>query len=316
MKIALYDVDSAIPNLAIMKLSAFHKREGDEVFKYIPLLHSTYDRIYASKVFKFSDGSRITEDMISGGTGLDLKTELPEEIDRMVPDYSFYDFPHSIGFTMRGCRFDCSFCVVPRKEGRPYSSNTIEEIWTQRDSKFLILLDNDFFGNPEWKDRIEEIIRLKLRVNFSQGLNIRIISERQAQALSKVHFRSLSGKTKLITFAWVRPEDERSIVRGLRRVINAGIRPKDIQFYVLIGFDTTPEDDIYRVEKLKEFGPVSIYVMAYDKTDPYQRAFQTYVNSRSVHKKIDFKDFDRRIEYQERLIRNNPPDERQMELFA
>ena len=192
MKIALYDVDSAIPNLAIMKLSAFHKREGDEVFKYIPLIHSTYDRIYAAKVFKFSDASRITEDMISGGTGLDLKTELPEEIDRMVPDYSFYDFPHSIGFTMRGCRFDCSFCVVPRKEGRPYSSNTIQEIWTQRDSKFLILLDNDFFGNPEWKDRIDEIIRLKLRVNFSQGLNIRIISESQAQALSKVHFRSLS----------------------------------------------------------------------------------------------------------------------------
>ena len=290
MKIALYDVDSAIPNLAIMKLSAFHKREGDEVFKYIPLLHSTYDRIYASKVFKFSDGSWITEDMISGGPGLDLKTELPEEIDRMIPDYSFYDFPHSIGFTMRGCRFDCSFCVVPRKEGRPYSSNTIQEIWTQRDSKFLILLDHDFFGNPEWSDRIEEIKELDLKVNFSQGLNIRIISERQAQALASVKFRNLNNTYKQVTFAWDQINDEKVIKRGFQRVVDAGIKAHQMQFYVLIGYDTTPEEDMHRVMMLKEWG-CDPYVMPYDKTDRYQKRFARWVNHRAIFKSCTFEEY-------------------------
>ncbi len=280
-----------------MKLSRFHKEHGDEVEMYIPLMHGTYDKIYASKVFEFSDGSQITADMITGGTGIDLKTSLPPEVEDLLPDYSIYCFEHSLGFTMRGCRFSCDFCVVPRKEGRPYSTKTIPEIWTQRRSDFVILLDNDFFGNPEWGDRISEMIDLKLRINFSQGLNIRIISVKQARALSKVRFRSLSGKSKYITFAWDRPEDEKSVMRGLRRVIECGIAAKYIQFYVLIGFDTTPDEDLYRVRKLGEFGKVSIYIMAYDKTDPYQRAFRTYMNSRSIHKKIDFKDFDRRIEY-------------------
>ena len=112
MKIGLLDVDSKIPNLALMKISAWHKLMGDEVEHYMPLAHSLYDKVYASKIFNFSSGADLQDDMIVGGTGIDLKISLPNEIEEMDPDYSFYNYPHNIGFAQRGCRFNCSFCVV------------------------------------------------------------------------------------------------------------------------------------------------------------------------------------------------------------
>ena len=281
MKVAVLDVDSKIPNLALMKISQWHKLNGDDVEHYMPLAHHLYDKVYASKIFNFSDGSDIQDDMITGGTGLDLKISLPPKMDTMTPDYSLYNYPHNIGFTQRGCRFKCEFCVVPQKEGKPWSANTIDELWTQRDSKFLILLDNDFFGNPDWEERIEEMKEYDLRVNFSQGLNIRIISERQAQALASVNFRNINDNSKQVTFAWDQINDERVIKRGFKRVTDAGIKPYQMQFYVLIGFDTTPEEDLHRVMMLKDWG-CDPYAMPYDKSDPYQKKFVRWVNRRAV----------------------------------
>ena len=137
MKVAIFDVDSKIPNLALMKLTAYHKQCGDSVELYSPLFKKDYDKIYASKIFNFSDRSMLDESrMTIGGTGWDLKKNLPDEIESLVPDYSLYGYPHNIGFTQRGCRLKCSFCVVPEKEGKPYGVNTIDELWTQRDSDF------------------------------------------------------------------------------------------------------------------------------------------------------------------------------------
>ena len=281
MKVAVLDVDSKIPNLALMKISQWHKLNGDDVEHYMPLAHHLYDKVYASKIFNFSDGSDIQDDMITGGTGIDLKISLPPKMDTMTPDYSLYNYPHIIGFTQRGCRFKCEFCVVPQKEGKPWSANTIDELWTQRDSKFLILLDNDFFGNPDWEERIEEMKEYDLRVNFSQGLNIRIISERQAQALASVNFRNINDNSKQVTFAWDQIKDEKVIKRGFKRVTDAGIKPYQMQFYVLIGFDTTPEEDLHRVMMLKDWG-CDPYAMPYDKSDPYQKKFVRWVNRRAV----------------------------------
>ena len=290
MKIGLLDVDSKIPNLALMKISQWHKQQGHKVEHYMPLAHHLYDKIYASKIFNFSNGSDIQPDMIVGGTGIDLKISLPVEIDLMTPDYSLYNYPHNMGFAMRGCRFKCSFCVVPEKEGKPKSSNTIAELWTQRSSDFLVLLDNDFFGNPEWSDRIEEIKELDLKVNFSQGLNIRIISERQAQALASVKFRNLNNTYKQVTFAWDQINDEKVIKRGFQRVVDAGIKAHQMQFYVLIGYDTTPEEDMHRVMMLKEWG-CDPYVMPYDKTDRYQKRFARWVNHRAIFKSCTFEEY-------------------------
>lgn len=295
MKIALYDVDSKIPNLALMKLSRFHKDSGDEVEAYSPLFASTYDKVYASKIFDFSSGADIdSERMEVGGTGWDLTTVLPTEIDALQPDYSFYDYPHNIGFTMRGCRFRCSFCVVPQKEGHAHSSNTIEEIWQQRGSDFVVLLDNDFFGNPDWKARIEEIKGHKLTVNFSQGMNIRIITEEQAAALASVKFSNINRSSRQCHFAWDRFKDERLIHRGIDRCVAAGIRPRQMAFYVLVGYDTTPEEDLYRVEILRGRG-CDPYAMPYDRTDPYQRRFVRWVNHKAIFKSVPWKDYQSNI---------------------
>ena len=290
MKIGLLDLDSKIPNLALMKISQWHKLNGDDVEHYMPLAHHLYDKVYASKIFNFSDGSDIQDDMITGGTGIDLKISLPPKMDTMTPDYSLYNYPHNIGFTQRGCRFKCEFCVVPQKEGTPWSANTIDELWTQRDSKFLILLDNDFFGNPDWEERIEEMKEYDLRVNFSQGLNIRIISERQAQAVASVNFRNINDNSKQVTFAWDQINDERVIKRGFKRVTDAGINPYQMQFYVLIGFDTTPEEDLHRVMMLKDWG-CDPYAMPYDKSDPYQKKFVRWVNRRAVFHSCTWEEF-------------------------
>lgn len=290
-KIAIYDVDSKIPNLALMKISQYHKNLGDSVEFYSHLWKNTYDKIYASKIFNFSDGSLLDDSrMIIGGTGYDVKKELPTEIDSITPDYSIYKYPHSIGFTMRGCRFNCKFCVVPKKEGRPKSVYTIDELWTNRGSNFIMLLDNDFFGNPEWRERIKEIKEFDLRVNFSQGINIRIITEEQALALASVKFRSSSNKQRMVHFAWDKFKDEKLIDEGIKRVIRSGIKPHEMTFYVLIGFDTSPEQDMYRVVKLREYG-CNPFVMPYNKKNIYQKKFARWVNHKAIFKSVKWEDY-------------------------
>jgi len=286
MKVALYDVDSTIPNLALMKLSAYHKDIGDSVETYSPLFKNDYDRIYASKIFNFSDGSMLDPDsMIIGGTGWDMSIDLPIEAEKYSPDYSIYNYPHNIGFTMRGCRLRCSFCVVPEKEGKPKSESTIDEIWTQRDSDFVVLLDNDFFGNPEWQARIDELVKYNLRVNFNQGLNIRNLKPEQAEAIASVNFRNLSGKSKQCHFAWDDPRHEKLIHKGIQTAINAGIKPYQMAFYVLIGYHSTPKEDMHRVKILADYG-CDPFVMPYNKDDSYQRNFTRWVNHKAIFNSV------------------------------
>jgi len=292
MKIALLDVDSKIPNLALMKLSRFHRDAGDDVVLYDALWKRTYDRIYASKIFDYSDGVDLDpECMEIGGTGWDLRVSLPPEIERLQPDYTLYQYPHNIGFTMRGCRFRCKFCVVPEKEGKPVENSTIEDIWTQRGSDFVVLLDNDFFGNPAWQERIDEIRKHDLRVSFSQGLNIRIITDEQARALASVRFCNLSGSFKQVHFAWDQwgKGTEKLVDEGFARVTAAGIKPYQMAFFVLIGFNTTEEQDLYRIDKLHGMG-CDVFVMPYDREDPYQKALSRW-NNRFIWRSVPWPDY-------------------------
>ena len=308
-RIALFDVDSAIPNLALMKLSAYHRMKGDLVEPYIPLEKPYYDEIYASKIFKFSDGSMLDPNtMHIGGSGWNLEDELPEEVDAMIPDYSLYDYPHNIGFTMRGCRLKCSFCVVPEKEGKPASVSTIDELWTQRDSDFLMLLDNDFFGNPDWAARIEEIKAHNLSVNFSQGLNIRNLKPEQAAAIASLRFRNMSGTKKQVHFAWDDPRHEKLIHKGIQICVDAGIKTYQMAFYVLIGYHSTIEQDLHRVEMLRSYG-CDPYVMPYDKSDEYQRRFARWVNHKAIFKSVPWEEY-------RQGIKRATNDENQRELFG
>lgn len=298
MRIGLYDVDSTIPNLALMKLSAFHKERGDEVMLFLPLMDAShFDKIYASTVFKdvpdddLSDHSHLNPTQMEiGGSGWSLEKNLPSEVERCAPDYFLYNYKYNIGFAMRGCRFRCSFCDVPKKEGRPKASNTIEEIWTQRTSNFIVLLDNDFFGNPEWRDRIAEIRKHDLRVCFSQGLNIRIITDEQCTALASVRFWNLKLTRRQVYFAWDRFRDEKLIDAGIQRVLAAGVKAWQMAFFILIGYDTTPEQDLYRVMKIKNYG-CDPFAMPYRKNDPYQKAFCRWVNHRAIFNSVEWEDY-------------------------
>lgn len=291
MNVGVYDVDSTIPNLALMKISAYHKSKGHSVEMYSPLFINQYDKIYASKIFDFSDGvGLIPERMEIGGTGWDIGKVLPEKIERMSPDYSLYQYPHNIGFTMRGCRLKCSFCVVPKKEGGPKPWNTINEIWTQRDSDFIVLLDNDFFGNPQWGERISEIIQFNLKVNFSQGLNIRNIKPEQAEAIASVKFRNLHNTSKQVHFAWDDPRHEKLIHKGINICVKAGVKTNQMAFYVLIGYQSTEAEDLHRVQVLREYG-CDPYAMPFNKSDLYQKRFTRWVNHKAIFKSVSWKDY-------------------------
>jgi len=298
-KIGIYQVDGTkyegvrFPNIALMKISGYHKSIGDEVCWYEGILFaSQYDKIYASKIFKFSEIPQVPLNMVIGGTGIDFYNKLPQEIENAPMDWEIYpNTPFHYGFSMKGCRFSCSFCCVPTKEGRPRLNNSIDEILTNPSGgNKLMLLDNDFFGGKNWKENLERIIELKLKVCFVQGLNIRIISDRQAELLAKCRYYNSKFNKRYLTFAWDKFEDEKVIIRGIDRCNKFGIPCHHMQFFVLIGFDTTPEQDLYRVEFLRNRGCLP-YVMPYNKSDKYQKAFARYVNKREIFNSCTWQEY-------------------------
>lgn len=199
MKIGLIDVDghakkkkwgaTIYPNLALCKIARYHKQKGDAVEWALPFYH--YDIIYKSKVFNFSPDDLTYYDadtIIKGGTGYDITSHLPEEIDRTQPDYSIY--PHipsntAYGFLTRGCPNKCKWCVVPRKEGhiRPYMD--CEEIAIEGRTN-LVLMDNNILAAGEYaKEQLEKIISKGYRIDFNQALDARLVTDDFASLLAQ-----------------------------------------------------------------------------------------------------------------------------------
>ena len=186
MKIGLYNLEENLINIALMKISTYHKSKNDNVEWYSSLHKQYYDKIYASSIFTYSDKNEIWPDMVTGGSGFDLSIKLPIEIDNCELDYSLYpDFKQTIGFLTRGCIRKCPECIVPIKEGflKPYRD--IEEIIIP-DRKEVILLDNNILGSEYGIRQIEKIGNMKLKVDFNQGLDSRLIDNSIAKLLSKV----------------------------------------------------------------------------------------------------------------------------------
>lgn len=310
-KIGIIQVDGDIPNLALMKIAGYHESIGDSVEWWQgPLFNNQYSKVYASKIFNFSslpDG--IPGNTVIGGTGIDHFNKLPAEIESATPSYSLYlqgwgpsnqnphkNYPLSaanyhLGFSMKGCRFACKFCVVPKKEGRPYLYNAIDEILiNSKGENRLMLLDNDFFGGSNWKQNLIRIKELKLKVCFVQGLNIRIITVEQAELLSTVNYTNSKFNQKYLTFAWDKYDDEKLIHKGIKICNDAGIPCRQMQFFVLIGFDSTKEQDYSRVMALKKLGCMP-FVMPFNKNDPYQKSFTRWVNQRAVFNSCSWKDY-------------------------
>lgn len=285
MKIALIQVDGKQPNLALMKLSAWHKAQGDLVdLSPVPGIH--YDRAYKAKVFDFSPEYRYkinADEIVQGGTGYDLTSALPPEVEAIYPDYAAFGVDHAVGYTTRGCVRHCPFCVVPAKEGLIHRVADLSDFW--RGQERVQLLDNNLTASPKDFERTcQQLIDAKVRVDFSQGLDLRLITVEQARLLKKVR------RYKQVHFAWDNMREETEIRAGLERLRQADFPMSAVMVYVLIGFDSTPEQDLYRVETLRGLG-VDPFVMPFVKADVYQRRFARWCNMKAVFKTVKWKEY-------------------------
>lgn len=294
MRVLLLQLDGKIPNVALMRIAAHHaalgdavtlRRAGNERAAQPELEDPEWDRVYGSLIFErtrpYADAvARIYPGIILGGTGWDMRVTLEGiGIETRRQDYSVYPgWSQSIGFTQRGCRLKCSFCVVPRKEGAVREDQTVSELWRGEPwPRQLILLDNDFFGQTRWRERIEEIRAGKFSVSFNQGINARMLDDETAAAVASVDYRDDSMRTKRIYTAWDNRKDESRLFRGLESLVRHGVKPAHIMVYILIGYwaGETADDRDYRRRRLREFGAVP-YPMPFVRT-PELVGFQRWV---------------------------------------
>lgn len=288
MRIGLIDVDGHnFPSIPLMKLSAWHKQQGDDVGWYDPLTawQNPPDRVYMSKVFSFTldyPHPVTAGEIVRGGTGYYYPgggQELPEEIEHIYPDYSLYPRltqATAYGFLTRGCPRGCDFCIVGKKEGHCSTKVAdLSEFW--RGQKNIVLLDPNMFACREWKDLSQQLIDSGAWVDFSQGCDIRIMTEEKTEYIKQM-------KIKQIHFAWDRYEDKDIILRKLWHFKKlTGWDYRKMTVYVLTGYDTVIEQDLERIYTLQDIG-YSPYIMIYDKykLEPGHplKKMQRWVNSR------------------------------------
>lgn len=301
--IGLIDVDGHnYPNLPLMKLSAWHKAQGDEVEWYHPF--RKFDRVYMSKVFGDSaDYAEVinAEEVVKGGTGYALHgaggedyrweedPNLPEEVEHIYPDYGLYGIKDTAyGFLTRGCPRGCRFCIVGKKEGlRSRKVADLGEFW--RGQKNIVLNDPNILACHEWRDLFHQLIDSHAWVDFNQGLDIRLMTEEKAAMLSHI-------KTKEIHFAWDRYEDRDIVLPKLRLYANMATKlfhSHNAIVYVLVNYDSTIEQDLERIYTLRDMGYWA-YVMIYDKRNAEHRykELQRWCNNRLIFAKCPrFEDY-------------------------
>ena len=294
MQIRLTHIDGKLPNLALMKLAHWHQSQGDRIMlartPSPSMFEPTYDQVYGSTIFSWSASvvARLRAaypDAIISGTGVGaahqtVESLVGEDVYEHY-DYSIYpNYPWSLGFTQRGCRLSCGFCVVPQKEGKPRSVNTILDIWRPGTPRCVDLLDNDFFGQPEteWQARLEEIRQGAFKVSFNQGINIRMITPESAAAIASVRYYDDQFKVRRLYTAWDNLGQEKVFFRGMEILQEAGIPPVHLMVYMLIGYKPTEtmEEILHRYRRLKEAG-CKPFPMVYNNANQELRRFQRWV---------------------------------------
>ena len=309
--IGLIDIDSKLPNLVLMKISNYYKSLGEQV-EFVKE-KGVYSKIYASAIFTKSEHKcrelikKHGEILEMGGTGWDLGKRLPPEIESMQPDYSLYTadmiyqrirggigkketkvakaqtiVDAGQGFSSRGCVRQCKFCMVPRKEGAFCQVAEIKDLINPK-SKVLILNDNNLSADPLAIEKLAEIHDRGLVVDINQGCDIRLMTDELAKALSVVkHLRS-------IHYAWDLMGFEQQVFRGIK-TLSKHIKAYRQMCFILVGFDTDFSEDVYRFQKLREFG-VDPFVMVYNqKADERLKHFARWVNSR-IYKVSSFESY-------------------------
>jgi hypothetical protein len=309
--VKLVQIDGSLPNLALMQLASWHKAQGDHVVftreTGHDLFEPNYDRVYGSAIFKFS-GDKIARlrstypDAIIGGTGSDTTATVESVIGQewFGLDYSLYpSYVPSLGFTQRGCRLSCKFCVVPGKEGKARSVMTIADIWRgDGHPKKLHLLDNDFFGQPDWRARIAEIRDGGFKLCLNQGINVRHITTEAAEALATVEYRDDKFSERRVYTAWDNLKDEEVFFSGMDKLEAAGIPAKHVMSYMLVGYDKRETWDRiwHRFNRMVDRG-IQPYPMVFDcrAADPNRyrelKRLQRWVVT-GLYRAVPFSDYD------------------------
>lgn len=282
MRVGLVDVDGHnFPNIALMKISSWHKSQGDSVEWYDPMFSGHFDKVYLSKVFSFTPDFTYpidADEVIRGGSGYCISLvdgkevfdesknkELPYEIEHIYPDYTIYPQytkDTAYGFLTRGCPRGCDFCIVEKKEGRcSVKVADLSEFW--RGQRKIVLCDPNILACKDWKELLQQLIDSKAEVDFNQGLDIRLMTEEKARLISQI-------KIKEIHFAWDRYEDKDKILPRLKmfaEIASPNIKKKQVHnaiVYTIVNFSTTIEQDLERIYTLRDLGYWP-YVMIYDK---------------------------------------------------
>ena len=294
MRIGLIDVDgqSGFPNLALMKLSAWHKAHGDSVEWYEPLFAvEPFDKVYMSKVFTFTQDYQYpinAHEIMRGGTGYKLyDRNLPEEIEYTFPDYSIYQkCDYAVGFLTRGCVRKCPWCVVPKKEGWIHAVNTWQNI-KRPDSRDIVFLDNNVLASDHGIAQIEDMIGKNVRIDFNQAMDARFVTPEIAKILSKVKW--INGTLR---FACDSSPMIPIVTRTAKLLAENGVKPYRLFVYTLI---QDIDESLARIKAMDEIGVIP-FAQPYrdfnggEPTDE-QKRLARWCNNQAVHRTTKFEDY-------------------------
>jgi len=300
-KVKIVQLDGPMMNLALSKIARYHVNRGDEV----SFIETDPDVIYFSAIFsktakkynnlksnllQFSKDVRIEV----GGSAFNDRV-LPPEIDCLMPYYDLWGVNYSLGYTSRGCIRKCKFCVVPRLEGGIRDYQHPSQFVDAR-FKNLILLDNNFLASPKWKENIDWIIDRKLRVNFNQGLDIRLMTQEMADRLALCKSSNWKFNGENYYFAWDNIGEEKQIRRGLETFLRSGVSPNKVIIYVLAGFVDAFDSAFYRCRILIEEYKVHPYIMRFDggRRDQKLNELARWANRPAFHRNHTFEEYRRR----------------------